>query len=219
MGKDETYTMERIVIWTLILTVAVVLVAVLQHCKRKESGMTVPSESDVNEIEDSGGGTVDEGAGVDANAYDAEAEKRVTTKAEVKQYKKEMSEIDAARQDELIERYSLGYILFYADSSNAVIPYESRLKIKCELILSKAQVVSINDKGILMDLPMIQCPGAPIVYRSNWAIRRQAGYQTPIFGHPGGIRAYLEMLVDHGDRFVCVLGFTDASSGKEEKTE
>jgi len=126
----------------------------------------------------------------------------------VTKLKEEMRSIDAARHEDLIKRYSLGYILFYIDRTSTVIPYESRLKTECAVDLSEARVAGISDEGIMIELPNIECSGGPTFIRCGGGISRVVGQPTPIFGRFHGIQMYLEMLVDHGDSFVCVLGFS-----------
>jgi len=220
MGKSRKWTIKRIAFWTLIVAVIAVLVAVLQYFKKTESGVTVHSKSGVTVVGDNANLTVDQRTGIDPNEYRSLAEEKGRADERIAKLKEEMREIDATNHDDLLKRYSLGYILFYIDHTNMVIPYESRIKADCSLDISEAKVVGVSNDGIGIELPNIECNPGPKFIRCIHGIRREVGKQVPIFGRfPQGIQMYLEMLVDHGDSFVCVLGFADVSSSKKVKTE
>ncbi|MGA2677820.1 MAG: hypothetical protein ABSF37_00815 [Sedimentisphaerales bacterium] len=207
MGKSKAWTIKRIAFWTLILTAAAVFVAVLQYFKNTEGNVTVHSKNGVTVVGDNANLTVDQRTGIDPNEYRSLAEEKGRTDEKIAKLKEEMREIDATKHDDLLKRYSLGYILFYIDHTNMVIPYESHIKTECAVDISESKVVYIGEKGIDIELPNIECKGGPTIIECICGIKREIGQQTPIFGHFHGIQMYSEMLVDHGDSFVCVLGF------------
>ncbi len=190
----------------LLATVIVGVVAASLHFFGKQG---VQVDGDVGAIGDHANVTIYKRTGIDPNEYRSLAEEKGRADERIVKLKEEMREIDATKHDDLLKRYSLGYILFYIDHTNMVIPYESRIKAECTLDISEAKVSYIGKDGINIELPNIACEGGPIFYQNSWGVRRQVGYQTPIFGRFHGIQMYLEMLVDHGDSFICVLGFAN----------
>lgn len=152
---------------------------------------------------------------MDASEAKGRAESQLEQKEkEYAKLKEEMREIDATNHEELLKKYALGYVLFYIDHTNMIIPYESRMKAECILDISEATVTGISDDSIGIELPNIECNPGPKFIRCGYGIRREVGQQTRVFGRFHGIQMYLEMLVDHGDSFICILGFADESSGK-----
>jgi hypothetical protein len=208
MGTEKKWTRnQKLLFGTLIIGA----IGLCVHFLEKKA---VKVDGDVGAIGDNANVTIDKRTGVDANLYGAEREKRVIAEIQVERYKAEMNEIEATKHDELIKRYAFGYILFYIDHINTVIPYESRLKAECSLDLTEAKVKYVDDKGIDIELPNIECKNGPRIIRSSYGISREVGKQTKVFGRFLGIQMYLELLVDHGDSFVCVLGFADVSVRK-----
>jgi hypothetical protein len=195
----------------------VVVPLVLFFLNKPQKKETFKIIGDGSVVGDSANVNIDKRTGIDPIVYSDEVEKRVKAEIQLKQVKEEMQIYDVANHDELIRRYPFGYILFYIDRpNNVVIPYESRLKKECAIDLSETRVAYINDKVIKIELPTIQCQDGPTFHRCSWNIRREVGHQTRVFGHFLGIQMYLEMLIERGDSFVCVLGFANVDSNAQE---
>jgi hypothetical protein len=208
MGKSKPWTTKRIAFWTLIVTALAVLVAALQYFKKAEGGVTVHSKSGVTVVGDNANLTVDQRTGIDPNEYRSLAEEKGRADERIAKLKEEMREIEATKYEVLNKRYSLGYILFYVDHKNVVIPNESRLGTECAIDLSKAKV-TFNDTAINVDLPDFKCVTGPTISDCGWSVSRTFGQQAPVRGNwvARDTQMYFELLVDHGDSLVCVLGF------------
>jgi len=202
MGTGKKWTRNQKL---LLATVIVSIVAASLHFFGKQG---VRVDGDVGAIGDHANVTIDKRTGVDANVYGAEVEKRVIAETQVKKYKEEMREIEATKYEELSKRYALGYILFYVDHKYVAIPNESRLGTECAIDLSNAKV-TFNDTAIDVELPDFKCLHGPTISGCRWGVSRTFGQQTPVKGNwvNRDTQMYFEMLVDHGDSLVCVLGF------------
>jgi hypothetical protein len=122
-----------------------------------------------------------------------------------------MKSTDASMYDQLIRRYPHGYTLFMIHRKETVIPYESRLNIKCKLDWSNAKIYSFTDNAISIQLPDIICDPGPKIIGCRYILRRITGNPVRVFGRLANIwvQMYLELLVDSNEKIVCVLGFAD----------
>ena len=117
-------------------------------------------------------------------------------------------------QKRLLQSYPLGYVIVTIDYSGVITPHGSRLNRECEIQWETANVVEMNERAMIFQMPDMTCePGYSVTATTITIPRNSQGkaFRTPIgivISDPF-IQSYVEVLVDSDDGWVLVLGYRE----------